>query len=75
MFNLRDVSKIFQGVTSVKQATLNSPETLIKLWVHEFQRIFEDRLINETDSLFIREEIGKKVAVSLKSNLTQETLF
>ena len=34
LFNLRDVSKVFQGMTLVKQATLNSPETLIKLWVH-----------------------------------------
>lgn len=34
LFNLRDVSKVFQGLTLVKQATLSSPEVLIKLWVH-----------------------------------------
>jgi dynein heavy chain, axonemal len=74
-FNLRDVSRVFQGLSLVKQSTLSSPEVLVKLWVHEFQRVFEDRLINEKDKMFIREELGKKVAVSLKSHLTQETLF
>ena len=59
----------------VKQPTLTSPEVLVKLWVHEFERVFEDRLINNKDRLFIKEEISKKVAVSLKSSLTQETLF
>jgi dynein heavy chain, axonemal len=75
LFNLRDVSRVFQGLSLVKQATLNSPDVLVKLWVHEFQRVFEDRLISEKDKLFIREELGKKVTVSLKSNLTQENLF
>ena len=75
LFNLRDVSRVFQGLSLVKQITLTSPEVLVKLWVHEFQRVFEDRLINEKDKLFIREELAKKVAVSLKSNLTQESLF
>ena len=55
LFNLRDVSKVFQGLVLVKQATLSSPEVVIKLWAHEFQRVFEDRLINETDRLFIRD--------------------
>jgi dynein heavy chain, axonemal len=40
LFNLRDVSRVFQGLSLVKQATLSSPEVLIKLWVHEFQRVF-----------------------------------
>jgi dynein heavy chain len=55
LFNLRDVSRVFQGLTLVKQATLSSPEILVKLWVHEFQRVFEDRLINEKDKSFIKE--------------------
>lgn len=49
LFNLRDVSRVFQGLTAVKAAALPTPESLVKLWVHEFQRVFEDRLINEHD--------------------------
>lgn len=34
LFNLRDVSRVFQGLSLVKQSTLSSPEVLVKLWVH-----------------------------------------
>ena len=75
LFNLRDVSRVFQGLSLVKQSTLSSPDVLVKLWVHEFQRVFEDRLINQKDKAFLRVELGKKVEVSLKSSLTHESLF
>ena len=75
LFNLRDVSKVIQGLTVVKPSSLVNPDSLVKLWVHEFQRVFEDRLINEDDRKIIREEIAKKVTVSLKSNLTPENLY
>lgn len=34
LFNLRDVSRVFQGITSVKASILTSPEILSRLWVH-----------------------------------------
>jgi dynein heavy chain len=40
LFNLRDVSRVIQGITLAKAYTLVSPDILIKLWVHEFQRVF-----------------------------------
>lgn len=43
--------------------------------MHEFERVFEDRLICEEDRQMIREEIAKKVTVTLKSNLTPQNLF
>jgi len=49
-FNLRDLSKIVEGLTmSSAQFYKNSPVKMIKLWVHECQRVFEDRLINSDD--------------------------
>ena len=55
LFNLRDVSKVIQGLTVIKPSSLVSPDSLVKLWVHEFQRVFEDRLVNESDRQIIRE--------------------
>jgi dynein heavy chain len=55
LFNLRDVSRVIQGITLAKASMLVNPDVLIKLWVHEFQRVFEDRLINEKDKKLIRE--------------------
>lgn len=75
LFNLRDVSRVFQGIVIAKPSSFVTPDVLIKLWVHEFQRVFEDRLINQEDRQFIRNEIAKKVTVSLKSTLTAENLY
>lgn len=43
-----------QGITVVKANALVNPDVLVKLWVHEFQRVFEDRLINDSDREFVR---------------------
>jgi hypothetical protein len=52
---MRDVSKVIQGLSMIKASSLSTPDNLVKLWVHEFQRVFEDRLINEDDKKFIRD--------------------
>ena len=48
-FNLRDVSRVFQGLLMIKNK-IKSGITFAKLWVHEVLRIFGDRLINDADS-------------------------
>ncbi len=47
LFNLRDISKIFQGMLQSSVDTANSSERFVKLWSHETQRIFGDRLVNQ----------------------------
>lgn len=34
LFNLRDVSKVIQGITVIKANSLFHPDVLVKLWVH-----------------------------------------
>lgn len=46
---MRDLSKVFQGILSIEYDFLNNKETLVSLWVHESQRIFYDRLVDEKD--------------------------
>jgi len=48
-FNLRDMSKIFQGVCAADKKTMLSKVDLIRLWIHENQRVFGDRMISEED--------------------------
>ena len=48
-FNLRDMSKIFQGVCSASQKFCSTKLDLVRLWVHENQRVFGDRMINNED--------------------------
>ena len=51
LFNLRDVSRVFQGVCSVTPETLRSlrPVHLIGLWQHECLRVFSDKLLSTKD--------------------------
>lgn len=45
-FNLRDISKIFQGVLMVIPESMTNKEFLVQLWVHECSRVFHDRLVD-----------------------------
>ena len=62
-FNLRDFSRVIQGVLlSVSEKYLN-PAKMVRLWFHEMNRVFYDRLIDDPDrkALF---EFGKKTVKS-----------
>ena len=48
-FNLRDMSKIFQGLCAAHNKTITTKQDLLRLWVHENMRVFGDRMINEED--------------------------
>jgi dynein heavy chain len=45
VFNMRDISKVFQGVYRADKGFHDTKEHLIKLWAHEILRVFEDRMI------------------------------
>ena len=48
-FNLRDLAKVIQGVMSVDPAVIPGADDVFRVWVHECKRIFQDRLIDNTD--------------------------
>jgi dynein heavy chain, axonemal len=48
-YNLRDVSKIFQGIAKASPKAIKAENDMIKLWAHECLRVFSDRLISEAD--------------------------
>ena len=48
-FNLRDLSKVFQGVLMVEPGAVADRDALLRLWCHEEFRVFRDRLIDKDD--------------------------
>jgi len=74
-FNLRDVSKIVQGVLMMKPSQIPSKETLAKLWAHEALRVFSDRLIDDSDRAYFGGMIVDSLKVQFKMSYTYEDLF
>ena len=56
-FNLRDISKIFQGVCSAHSKTIVKKDDLLRLWDHEAQRVFGDRMVSIKDKEILDEII------------------
>ncbi|XP_078000357.1 dynein axonemal heavy chain 1-like isoform X2 [Glandiceps talaboti] len=60
-FNLRDLSKVFQGVLMAESSKLESLGQLLRLWYHESSRIFRDRLINDEDRTWFENLLEEKI--------------
>ncbi|KAI5607103.1 dynein heavy chain 1, axonemal, partial [Silurus asotus] len=48
-FNLRDLSKVFQGLLMAEAGKIQDKAQLLRLWYHESCRVFQDRLVNQED--------------------------
>ena len=64
-FNLRDLSKVFQGILLVSPNHLNTEEEILMLWCHEVQRVFRDRLIDEGDRTWFNSVTLEQVHTTL----------
>ncbi|KAG8222095.1 hypothetical protein J437_LFUL000858, partial [Ladona fulva] len=49
IFNLRDLSNIFQGLLFSTNDCLVGPVDMVRLWMHETQRVYGDKLTDEKD--------------------------
>ena len=48
-FNKRDVSTVFQGICQGMRESLPKGDDLAKVWYHECERVFRDRLATKQD--------------------------
>uniref|UniRef100_A0A4W6G4Y5 Dynein axonemal heavy chain 17 n=1 Tax=Lates calcarifer TaxID=8187 RepID=A0A4W6G4Y5_LATCA len=49
IFNLRDLSNIFQGILFCTGECLKAPPDLLKIYLHECNRVYRDKLVEEQD--------------------------
>ncbi|NXF34737.1 DYH17 protein, partial [Nyctibius bracteatus] len=74
LFNLRDLSNIFQGLLFSTPECLKSPVDLVRLWLHEAERVYGDKLVDEGD----QKSFGKVLVDTCKKffgELGQDLVF
>ncbi|XP_051851510.1 dynein axonemal heavy chain 9 [Antechinus flavipes] len=49
IFNLRDFSNIFQGILFSTVESIKSSQDLVKLYLHESNRVYRDKMVEEKD--------------------------
>ena len=59
VFNLRDLSRVTQGVLQATNQTMNTPEQLVALWAHECFRVFPDKFTTEQDKSWFFDTVVK----------------
>nr|XP_019939373.1 PREDICTED: dynein heavy chain 6, axonemal [Paralichthys olivaceus] len=81
VFNLRDLSKCVQGILQCEPSQVRDKNQIFRLFCHECQRVFHDRLINNQDKTYfntiISEMAGKYFSINLEPSyfVTQPIIF
>ncbi|XP_054026357.1 dynein axonemal heavy chain 17 [Dryobates pubescens] len=74
IFNLRDLSNIFQGLLFSTPECLKSPVDLVRLWLHEAERVYGDKLVNESDQKGFEKVLGDTCKKSF-AELGEDLMF
>uniref|UniRef100_A0A3Q1IX48 Dynein axonemal heavy chain 2 n=1 Tax=Anabas testudineus TaxID=64144 RepID=A0A3Q1IX48_ANATE len=61
LFNLRDISKVFQGLLRAHPDFHDSKSNITRLWIHECFRVFSDRLVHHSDKEAFVTLLGEKL--------------
>lgn len=68
IFNLRDLSRVYEGMCMATPDKFSSSESFVRLWRNECHRVFLDRLATESDFTMVRDHLTSLI----KSNFSAE---
>jgi dynein heavy chain len=75
IFNLRDLSNVFQGILFSNVECLKNSTDFIRLWLHESGRVYGDKLIDDKDIASfnkLRFDIAKQTFEDMDEELVKE---
>ena len=79
IFNLRDLSRIYHGLSLTTPDHFNNPTNFVRVWRNECLRVFYDRLTNDKDRILVSEHISELLQQHLSSHMEvselQQKLF
>eukprot|EP01041_Mallomonas_annulata_P002980 gene2980-5847_t len=58
VFNLRELSRVFQGVLRTPKKSIREPKLFVQLWRHECERVFSDKLTTIDDKKLFSEQLN-----------------
>ena len=73
LFNLRDMSNIFQGILYSMPEIFKTPIDIVRLWLHESTRVYCDKLIDLKD-IEMFDKIKLEVAQQTFEDMDEESL-
>jgi dynein heavy chain len=74
IFNLRDLSRIWEGMLNVTGTEINSRKLVLALWKHECTRAIADRFTNEADRHWYEKSLNKTLLDCLGEEASQELM-
>ena len=74
IFNLRDLSRIWEGMLKCIPEVACEPAIILKLWKHESTRVIADRFTNPEDMAWFTKTLQKVVEEDLGEELAQNTV-
>uniref|UniRef100_A0A8C5IYP6 Dynein axonemal heavy chain 17 n=1 Tax=Junco hyemalis TaxID=40217 RepID=A0A8C5IYP6_JUNHY len=74
IFNLRDLSNIFQGLLFSTPDCLKTPVDLVRLWLHEAERVYGDKLVDEDDQYSFKKVMADISKASFQE-INEELMF
>ncbi|NXP03754.1 DYH8 protein, partial [Thinocorus orbignyianus] len=71
IFNLRDLSRIWQGMLTIKAEECSDSIVLLTLFKHECTRVIADRFINPEDTAWFDKTVAKAIEEYVDKGLTE----
>eukprot|EP00958_Prasinococcus_capsulatus_P016076 scaffold1766_cov401-Prasinococcus_capsulatus_cf.AAC.33 len=69
-YNMRDLSKVFQGLSMV-HGSVRDTSHLARLWIHESLRVFHDRLVDQADRMCFAKILERTVDTRLSVSISE----
>nr|XP_046243361.1 dynein axonemal heavy chain 10 [Scatophagus argus] len=69
IFNLRDLSRVYNGLTLTKPDRFLTVTQFVRVWRNECLRIFHDRLIDKSDKALVQGHIKNLIEEHFKSDM------